>query len=398
MKFINLHAKHTIIVMTILFSFALILPQNIFAQDLKTRRAEAMKLVNQNRYIDALPIFEEIAILMPKDAEVWAHYGIAIVVNSATLETPATRKAERKRAVGVLTKAKQLGTEVVLALHYLDTIPADGGDSDNFSSENSDVEKYIREGEGYFGRGEYVEAFKSYEKAYKLNPKSYEAVLFMGDSLYAAKKYKDSETWFAKAVQIEPDREEAYRYWGDALFYQGKTREGYQKFAEAFIVNPFSRIVRDRFFRAVDETEAKIAPISTIIPPGGKVGGEIKFDPALLKTEDGTIHWKLYTEVRNSWQNGEFKKQFPSEKSYRRSLREEAAALRKVVEAVKKDGKIKDLDENLGNLIKLEELGLLESYILFVRPNAEIIEDYFDYQKNNREKLRRYLFEHFFIF
>ncbi len=394
----NPHAKRLVIGMAILFCLGLFSIQNVFAQDLKERRAEAMKLVNENKYIDALPIFEEIAILLPKDSEVWAHYGVAILVNSSTLETPEKRKTERQRAVQVLTKAKQLGTKVVLALHYLDIIPADGGGLDDFSSENPDIEKFIREGEGYFGRGEYVEAFKAYEKAYKLNPKSYEAVLFMGDSLYAAGKYKDSEAWFAKAIEIDPNREEAYRYLGDALFYQGKKKEGYQKIADAFVADPFSRIVRDRFFRAVKELEAEIAPISTIIPPGGKIVGDFKFDPALLKAEDGTIHWKLYTEVRNTWQNGEFKKQFPDESAYRRTLREESAALRKVIEAVKKDTKIKKLDESLVNLVKLDELGFLESYILFVRTNQEIIEDYFDYKKNNRDKLQRFLYDHFFVF
>lgn len=400
-KFMNLrnsHAKRLIIGMAILFCFGLFLPKNILAQDLKKQRVEAMKLVNQNRYIDALPIFEEIAILFPKDSEVWAHYGIAILVNSSTLETPAVRKAERKRAIQALTKAKQLGTEVVLALHYLDIIPADGGENDNFAGDDEEVEKFIREGEGFFGRGEYAKAFASYEKAYKINPKSYEAVLFMGDSLYAARKYKESEPWFAKAVEINPNREEAYRYWGDALAYQDKNKEAYQKFAEAFIADPFSRIVRDRFFRAVEEFEAEIAPISTIVPPGGKFVGDIKFDPTLLKAEDGTIYWKLYTETRNAWKTEEFKKQFSDKETYRRTLLEEAAALRKVVEAVKKDKKIKKLDDGLANLVKLEEFGLLESYIFFVRPDNEILEDYFDYRKNNREKLRRFLYDHFFIF
>lgn len=391
------HADRVIVGLMILLCLGLFSTGTAYAQDLKSQRAEAMKLVDQNRYIDALPVLEEIALLMPKDSEVWAHYGIAILTNSSTLDTPAARKAERQRAVQALAKAKQLGTDVVLALHYLEIIPADGGDNDNFSDENPEAEKAIREGEGFFGRGEYDKAFAAYEKAYKINPKSYEAVLFMGDSLYAQKKYKESEPWFAKAVEVNPDREEAYRYWGDALYYQGKKKEAYQKFAEAFITDPFSRVVRDRFFRAVEEFEVRFSPISTIVPPGGEVVGDIKINTALLKTEDGTVNWKFYNETRDAWRSGEFKKQFPKATAYRRSLREESAALRKVIEAVKKDAKIKKLDKNLENLVKLDELGLLEAYILIVRPDDEILKDYFEYKKNNREKLRRFMYDHFFI-
>ncbi|MBS1797789.1 MAG: tetratricopeptide repeat protein [Acidobacteria bacterium] len=397
MKTINLYGARIFLLATVLAAFALTATTSVFAQDLNQRRAEAMKLVRENRYIDALPIFEEIAVLLPKDAEVWAHYGVAILVNSSTLETPAARKAERKRAIQALTKAKQLGTDVVTALHYLDVIPPDGGDADAYSSD-AEVDKYIREGEGHFGRGEYAEAFKSYEKAYKLNPKSYEAALFMGDSLYGAKRYADSEKWFAKAAEIDPDREEAYRYWGDALFYQGKSREGYRKIAEAFIADPFSRVVRDRFFRAVEEVQGRLAPGCQVIPPGGKISGDIKFDFGLLRAENGTIYWKLYDETHLAWQMTEFGKRFPDEKEYRRSLPEETAALRKVVEAVKKDTKLKTPDESLTNLVKLDEAGLLEAYIFFVRPNSEIFEDYYDYRKNNRDKLRLFLFENFFVF
>jgi tetratricopeptide (TPR) repeat protein len=388
--------------LTLLLALNLLSLQIITAQQANNiqaqKRAEAMKMVEENRYIDALPVLEKLAPQMPKDAEIWAHYGIAILVKSSTLKTPEERKAERKRGREALAKAAQLGTTIELALHYLETIPPDGGTEDNFSGGNPEVEKALREGEGFFGRGEYDKAFAAYEKAYKIDPKNYEAVVFMGDSLYAQKKYKESEPWFAKAVEINPDREFAYRFWGDALYYQNKYKEAYQKFAEAFAAEPFSRMARDRFFRFIQEVNAEFAPVSIITPPGGEVAGVIKLDPAIFKAADGTANWKFYTETRDAWKATEFKKQFPKESVYRHTLAEESAALRKVIEAVKKDKQIKIMDESLANLIKLDEMGLLESYILFVRIDDGLAEDYYPYREKNREKLRRFVTNNFFVF
>ena len=59
-----------------------------------------------------------------------------------------------------------------------------------------------------------------------------------------------------------------------------------------------------------------------------------------------------------------------------------------------KEGKVKKLDPALGELVKLEEAGLLEAYVLFSRANEGISHDYEEYRKTNRDKLRRYLIEY----
>jgi hypothetical protein len=82
--------------------------------------------------------------------------------------------------------------------------------------------------------------------------------------------------------------------------------------------------------------------------------------------------------------------------TYRHSLKEEARALRIVAEIAAKDlkdGKVNTLDDSLKNLIKLNDAGLLEAYILFARPDQGISHDYDTYRKANRDKLRRYWLE-----
>ncbi|MDX6578337.1 MAG: hypothetical protein QOE96_4290, partial [Blastocatellia bacterium] len=87
---------------------------------------------------------------------------------------------------------------------------------------------------------------------------------------------------------------------------------------------------------------------------------------------------------------------YPDEKVYRHSLKEEAAALRMVAEFAAKDlksGKVKTLEVSLENLVRVNDAGLLEPYILFARPDQGIARDYAAYRKANRDKLRRYWLE-----
>jgi hypothetical protein len=101
----------------------------------------------------------------------------------------------------------------------------------------------------------------------------------------------------------------------------------------------------------------------------------------------------MYDLTRIAWSKGEFSRNYPEEKTYRHSLKEEAAALRMVAEFAAKDlksGKIKALEQSLAVLVKMNEDGLLESYILFARPDQGIARDYPSYRAANRDKLRRY--------
>lgn len=380
----------------ILFGFLLCrspgISNRVFAQEAKRLdnagiRAKALEFAHQNRYIDAFTFLELAAPLYPDDEEVWAHYGIAILARSATLTSAEERKAERIKGYSVLTKAKKLGTDNIIALNLLDQLSPDGGDEDNFGG-NPDFEKNLREGEGFFGRGEYDKAFTAYEKAYKINPKSYEAALFMGDSLYAGGKYRESETWFAKAVEIEPNREQSYRFWGDALMNQKKITEARDKFVEALVAEPFSRLTWERIGRWADETKTKVAPVE-VTPPGNEPAGAITIDETLLKADDGTTSWKVYNETR--------KVQVIAGGGKSRTLANEVAALRKVAAAFRSDlksGKVKYPDQNLSNLTKLDDAGLLEPYVLLIRGNENTGEEYDAYRAKNRDKLKKFIVEY----
>jgi hypothetical protein len=104
----------------------------------------------------------------------------------------------------------------------------------------------------------------------------------------------------------------------------------------------------------------------------------------------------LWMNKKDGSRSDKFAKAYPNESVYRHSLAEEVEALRGVVESVQeqvKQKRVKTLTPSLENLMKLNDAGLLEAYILFVKPDRGIARDYPTYRKANRDKLRRYWLE-----
>ncbi|MEZ5427307.1 MAG: tetratricopeptide repeat protein [Pyrinomonadaceae bacterium] len=348
----------------------------------ETQKDQAMELIGQGRYIDALPILEKIILSYPDDAELWAQFGLAIIVNASTVADTELRKEQHTRGVKALERAKQLGTENVRALDLLDQFKNNEG-ADNFIDENPEVEKALREGEAFFGRGDFDSAFESYEKAYKLNPKSYEATLFMGDSRYSQKRYAEAEIWFAKATVLDPNREMAFRFWGDALMHQRKFSEARDKFIEAMIASPYSRMTWETLRNWGENVGREFSPYD-ITPPGNALGGELKIDEKLLRADDGTDLWKIYKEAVGHKSSVSFA--------------EETAVWRKLAGAMRlglKEGRIKYPDSGLVNLVRIDDEGFIEPYILLMRPRENFGEAYEGYREKNREKLRLFIIKRF---
>src|SRR5207237_1681816 len=123
---------------------------------------------------------------------------------------------------------------------------------------------------------------------------------------------------------------------------------------------------------------------------------KISFETNTLNNNDVSNNWLMYDLTRIAWSKTDFFKNYPAEKVYRHSLKEETAALRMVAEAAARDlksGKVKSLETSLDNLIKLNDAGLLDAFVLFARPDEGIVRDYVAYRRNNRERLRRYWLE-----
>ncbi|MEJ7577745.1 MAG: tetratricopeptide repeat protein [Pyrinomonadaceae bacterium] len=361
-------------------------------------RLRAIALVNNGKFDEALPLFEKLAIANPTDSQVIYGLGVATLVTSQRIKDDEARRQARLRARATLLRARELGVLDQNLENAISSILPDGGERG--VSKNKEANRFMREATAPFQQQNYDEAAKLYERAARLDPTLYEAALYTGNSFYAKKDWDKAGEWFARAIAIDADRETAHRYWGDALMLQGKQEEARAKFFDAIIAEPYGQLAWKGLIQWANRNAVKLA--HPRIQPPNSTRGEgnnttLTLDPGSLNSMDGSNHWLMYDLTRVAWTRGEFLKQYPSERTYRLSLREEAAALRMVAEAASKDvksGKIKVLNPMLADLVRLNDAGLLEAYVLLGRADAGIMRDYADYRVSNRDKLKRYLTEH----
>jgi len=367
-------------------------------ENYNVERQRAFQLFDEHKLIDALPLLEKLAAAKPDDIAVLERFGFALAAKSVSLADAAERRKLRIRAREVMLQSKKLGNNSHLMQTLLDSIPEDGSEG-SFSS-RQEVDAMMREGEAAFTRGDFDNAIAAYKRALLLDPKLYAAPLFIGDVYFKKGDTAKAGEWFAQAIDIDPNHETAYRYWGDALMRAGKMDEARIKFLEAIVAEPYNRTAYAGLAQWADRQQVRLAhpqiqPVGGVSMDGNKIN--LTLDPKTLEAKDGTQHWMLYGITRSTWPTVRFAKEYPNEKAYRHSLGEEADALRMVAEAAAKDikgGKLKSVDPQIAALVKLNEAGLLEAYILFAHADAGIAQDYAAYRAKNRDKLMRYLSEY----
>src|ERR1051325_10231718 len=386
----NLHklSKLAVLVLLLLVPFV-----NASAQDDEDRR-RAFQLIKDAKYPEAQALFEKLAVAHPQDAAIIENLGLLVMHQATYLPTPEERRKARQRARELLIKAVQLGSPNPLTA-LIQGIPEDGGTDQTFSA-RKEVDDAMREGEAAFGKGDFPKAVEMYQRALMLEPKLYEAALFIGDVYFKSAEQVKAGEWFARAIQINPDRETAYRYWGDALMKQGKVTEAGDKFVEAYIAEPYTRLARAGFVNWGERVHVELAHPRAEFPASVNQKGDgttITLDPKMLDKDDkdgSSAAWMMYSLTRASWPQSEFAKQYPNEKAYRHSLKEEAASIRAALKLLD-EKKATTSDRSLQILQKLEKDGLLEAFILLAMPDAGIATDFEAYRKTNLAELRRYV-------
>jgi tetratricopeptide (TPR) repeat protein len=359
-------------------------------------KEQAVALMQQTRYTEALPLLEKIVAAEPGNAEMHFQLGFALIGQANNTQEGPTRRDLRIRARNAFVKAKELGVKEPIVEALIQSIPSDGSPGAAFS-QNAEANALMTRAEGSFAQGKFDDALKDYKRALELDPKLYHAALFSGDVFMEKGDYNQAEFWYQKAIAIDPNRETAYRYSATPLMKQGKTDEARDRYIEAFIVEPYSRFARAGLLQWGQATNTSLAHPKVDIPTrvtfDEKGDAKIDLDASALLggKDDGSFAWISYGTTRTEWHKEKFAKTFPNEKSYRHSLPEEADALRSVITLATSDKKTKTLSPSLAILKKLNDEGLLEAYILLALPDQGIVEDHPAYLKQNRDKLRRYM-------
>ena len=388
------------ILLTLLFTLLLVSPAPaVWAQQGEEERRRAFQLYKDAKYTEALPLFEKLAATYPDDPAILETYGLLVLSQSIGIKDPAARKQARVRGREILLRAEKLGADSALLKTMLASVPPDGEVGPGFSGKK-EVDEAMREGESAFSDGNYAKAIEMYQRALLLDPNLYEAALFTGDVYFKMAEQQKAGDWYARAIAMNPDRETAYRYWGDSLMKQGHVSEAGDKFVEAYIAEPYNRLVRAALINWGERVNVSLAHPRVELPANVNKKNEkettITLDPNMLKNGDksgSSAAWLAYSLVRASWANEEFAKQYPNEKTYRHSLKEEAAAMRAALKVLdeQKSANATNVDPSLQTIRKLDKDGLLEAFILLALPDAGIANDFVAYRQANIDKLRRYV-------
>jgi tetratricopeptide (TPR) repeat protein len=360
---------------------------NVVAQtdDSAELRTRAESLYSKDKYIEALPLFKVLVNGSPKDGDLRFYYGFCLIAKAQTLTDKKAAKQYRVLARKELVTAKELGSQINIIDGLIDSIPADGSIPPKFSK-NEAAEELMTAGENEFFNGNHDAALANYKKALDLDPTIYAAALFSGDMYFRKNDFDSAEVWYQKAITIDPNIETAYRYSATPLMRQKKYAEALERYIESYITQPYSKLAVSGLTGWSEATETSVGHPRVTIPVkfDEKGNSNIALDP---KGNDTDV-WLSYTATRVRWRESEFAKTYPGETDYRHSLKEEAAALRSVIEVLK-DKKTENL--TFKNLVEIEKSGYLEAFILLALADNGIAADHQKYLTENRAKLRGYV-------
>ncbi len=372
--------------------------------EFETEFRQALQLVQANKFGEALPKLEKLNAAQANHPAVMELLALCLFSQAAVEKNEELRVKGFQRARQTAERAKQAGNNSDLIALILEKVPADGKlDTLAGEKKRTPAEEALMEGESAFASGQLDKAIEQYERALKLDPKLYDAPLFIGDAYYKMGKIDKAGENYARAIAIDPDRETGYRYWGNVLLREGRLEEAREKLIDAVIAAPYFRATWQFLANWGQRAGVELGHPRIDIPKSSVTKKDDKVDVTAFLSEkkDGSAAWTAYSLSRASWLSGDekFKAAYPKESQYRHSLAEEIASLNLAVESVKtqlKDGTAKEsaLDVSIANLLQLHKEGLLEAYILFAMADQGISKDYPEYRKTNREKLRKYLTEY----
>jgi len=363
-------------------------------------RRQAYELYDQGRFVDAMPLFEKLVADHPTDMAVREGWAWCMFQHAATLHDAEQRKNARVRARAIALQAKELGDNSQILQTMLE-LPEDG--SEPRFSERPEVDEAMNAAEADFARGDMDKAREGYLRVLLLDPNNYNAALFTGDVYFKQHVYGSAGEWFSRAIQISPDSETAYRYWGDTLAAMGKEDEARSKFIDAIVAEPYRRsswVGMENWLKRnnLELNNVRLKEGAAVTVKDEKnINITIDDNSFKKKNDPNGLAWMSYGMNRALWQGDKFKKEFPTEPRYRRTLKEEVECLNLMISVLKEQKdykkKFKDLDPSLQSLIKIQEDGFLEPFVLLNRADAGITQDYEPYRNAKRDNIRRYLDE-----
>ncbi len=362
---------------------------------------QALDLYKQGKFVGAMPLFEKLVADHPSEYGVREGWAWCLFQYATTLPDLEQRKKVRARARTIAVEAKDLGDNSQLLQLMLEQ-PEDGGLDVKFS-DRKEIDDAMKAAEADFSRGDMDKAREGYLRALLLDPNNYEAALFIGDVYFKQHVYGSAGEWFARAIQIDPNRETAHRYWGDDLVAAGKEDDARGRFIDAIVAEPYKNRSWVGLTNWLQRNNLELNTVrlkngaAVTVKDDKNINITIDDSSFRKKNDVNGLAWMTYGMSVALWHGDKFKKEFPNEPKYRRTLKEEVDSLGLMITVLKEQKdyakKLRDLDPSLQALIKIQEAGSLEPFVLINRADTEIAQDYEAYRAANRDKIRRYFDE-----
>jgi hypothetical protein len=154
-------------------------------------------------------------------------------------------------------------------------------------------------------------------------------------------------------------------------------KEARQKYIAGLVAYPYSQTSWNGLNNWVHTNHVSYNKVSIERPKGPTVDStghtNITIDPATLGKKDGAEAWMVYSMERALWHGEKFSKEFPQEKTYRHTLKEEASALNltaAVFDEIQQKNKSTEPSPSLVFLSKLKADRMIEPYVLLIVPDA----------------------------
>jgi len=215
-------------------------------------------LESEQRYTDAIQIYEQVLRIDPKNIDAGLHLAVAHKNRGLPGDLAEALRCFEEAA------QRNPGDDALLNEYGLALVQS--------GRVSEGVEKYrsailinprfvaarLNLSNALFSQGNYKEAAEQLHAAAQLDPRSFEAFMNAGVMLATLKNYPAASRMFEAAVQLRPGSALARDDLGVTLAQQGFIDEAVDNFTEAVKLQPDFREAREHLIRAIQERDAKL--------------------------------------------------------------------------------------------------------------------------------------------
>lgn len=232
--------------------------------------------------------------------------------------------------------------------------------------------------ENFFGKKDYNNSKKYYQNALSIEPNFYKATIYLGDSYWYLNNMDSAIYYFRKGIAMNPDLLEPRKYLVDALGYSKKNEEAKKECINAIYIYPDQSM----FMKYADLVNREGKTFNKHWVKRGCEINSVRRKEA--KTKDPI--WLKYQEAES--------KIIQYCDSSGVIMKANSLTDAKYLEVYSWQQMLRDSTQLTDELIFAKEMadkGFLDCYIFISAFHFDIYDQYLDFVKNNKDRIRTYM-------